>query len=1461
MKYILLIMIFSCPYISMSQRKSPLNQDKVLLASSNEFILDDLGEEELAREETTIVCIIGTGTFTKVTTATYRYFVEDEFAIDNSLVNLVATDKELVIMPSVVGKFSIKENYIKYVTAINGCFNTTSTEIDGEYEVGEFDVTILEMNSQISTETPLLIYQEGSELNLENFYELTDEEGRKKVKYFVKGEEKSEKLDPTTLVSGENDLLIDGQFDNESKQISYNLNIINPELTQEVINICDLEVSALDLREFFTFSNIEGLEYEFSGPGVNGDQILLTSENLEIGNNEVVIKISGFFNGGEKILRLNINNDVQEVFAGIDQQVCVGDILTLTGEQPAGGVWSSEYLIIEDNNQINTSSIQPGTYTVDYNFTDRNCSNSATKTIIVNPKPTIEAGEDLNWCGSGQVTLQGFSPTGGKWSSNSNQIIINENLAIIGEVDFEGNLSKDFILTYQYSNELGCENTDTRVLKLYDDPVIPELTYTNICGTGQTTITIENFNSAFRYDWYENNQKLVGVNGSNYTTGILQENKQFQVIAFNPLLPECQSMGKIDVQLTPPPSLPYSDDQVICEAQIVVLSANHPSAVTHFNWYDMNGNLLNEESGLGDTYETKTVITQDASYFVSAVINGCESEKKEVKIYKNNLPENPLVVANEVCGAGEVKIQVISDNGDDFRWYTTDSGGDIIYTGKEYNIYLTQTTDFYVAAVNNRDITGLGSFSCESERVKVTAKILEIPSAPKGIEYSTCGLEYVELEAIGGLGDNYYWYNINGTKVAEGNVFKLGQVSKNETYYYSTYSIDGCESDKSEIKITYNEPPSLPSVKDLEKCGEGEIEISPVGKENAVFRFYTESDRDNYIYEGVSYSPFISGYTRFFISQVIDGCEGLQQSIEITFNSLPSPPIVENYSYCGISTISLLANGGQTGSTYNWYESLEAEIPFYSGSKLTENDVSTSRNYFVSTVSSQGCESERVKVIVNINEVPEAPETIEGYICSGSGKTTLTVVSNPNYTYEWYASSMQLLFVGTIYQTPLLNNTTTYQVKAISPEGCESEFATVSAVVIDDEPIDIGGNISLCKWGANYNLNQDVNLKGGVFSGAGVFNDSLFTPDVLDEGSYEIQYTYYKGDCKAYGSRLITINEGIGEHNIDLGNEVIIICENGFPVDLNEYSPYENGTWTGEGIINNILDPTQLNTGTYSLSYSVEINGCIYEDQKQIEISTSNAETPRISKSNIEACQGELIEVYATVNGNNTTYHWYNEDTKELLGDGLELEFIAKQNFILSCRGVDYKGCESAPILSIVEIYDFPDSIISSKSQVNTGEYVEFDLFDPNEESNRYNWSFGDGQESSLKSPAIFYYTEGKYEVSLIISNSSNDCIDTLSKSIIVGASTIADTIITSLINSPQNNQAIVSPNPFKNELRVETEEKNIDIKIYDLLGRQHLKSYFFRREGNVIFINTSTLSTGVYIIRVNSWNLKMMKL
>ena len=136
-------------------------------------------------------------------------------------------------------------------------------------------------------------------------------------------------------------------------------------------------------------------------------------------------------------------NPLPNINAGNDENICIGDNITLTATGGTIYSWST-------GNNTQSITVSPTTqtqYTV--TGTDINgCINSDDVVVNVNPLPNADAGQNQEVCDGESVTLTASGGTNYQWSTNENTMSINVNPA------------NTTLYTVTVTDANGCKNTD-----------------------------------------------------------------------------------------------------------------------------------------------------------------------------------------------------------------------------------------------------------------------------------------------------------------------------------------------------------------------------------------------------------------------------------------------------------------------------------------------------------------------------------------------------------------------------------------------------------------------------------------------------------------------------------------------------------------------------------------------------------------------------------------------------------------------------------------------------------------------------------------------------------------------------------------------------------------------------------------------------------------------------------------
>lgn len=166
----------------------------------------------------------------------------------------------------------------------------------------------------------------------------------------------------------------------------------------------------------------------------------------------------------------------------------------------------------------------------------------------------------------------------------------------------------------------------------------------------------------------------------------------------------------------------------------------------------------------------------------------CESDLEEVVVTVNPTPEIEIETVEPIC-QGESTTITISSDGDEVNWFDEEAAENPIHTGLTFTTpELEETTSYWVRA-------NIGS--CESILEEVVIEVNPTPEAPIAEEeqFFETGdsLEDLEVEATGDL----TWYeDEDGTIVLPEDTELV-----DETNYYVSQTIDGCESELVPITV------------------------------------------------------------------------------------------------------------------------------------------------------------------------------------------------------------------------------------------------------------------------------------------------------------------------------------------------------------------------------------------------------------------------------------------------------------------------------------------------------------------------------------------------------------------------------------------------------------------------------------------------------------------------------------
>ncbi len=420
------------------------------------------------------------------------------------------------------------------------------------------------------------------------------------------------------------------------------------------------------------------------------------------------------------------------VSGGIDQTVCAGTSITLTGSGASTYSWN--------NGVTNGASFVPGSsqnYTV--TGTDGNgCSNTDLVAVTVNLLPNVSAGADVAVCDGNTVTLSGSGATSYSWDQGVNNGVAftptSSNSYTVTGTDANGCVNTDQVnvtvntnptvtiggnIQYcqgqqavldagaGYSNYNWSTGGSSQTINatIADNPISISVTDANGCnGTDQITITeVTSITSSSSIDICQGQSALI--HGNNETTSGMYAQTYPSVLG-------CDSTSQVTLTVYNLPNIEGGNNVNVCAGDSIVLSASGGQNYTWDNGVSNNVYFTPTSSG------TYMVTGQDA--------NGCVNTDSVV-VTVNPLPTVTLTAFDDDTLCVESGM-ILLPNG-------SPSGGSYSGTGVNGN-----QMDPSIAGAGSHDVTYTYTDGNNCSEEDVATIVFEICAGVEGMIFQDASI-------------------------------------------------------------------------------------------------------------------------------------------------------------------------------------------------------------------------------------------------------------------------------------------------------------------------------------------------------------------------------------------------------------------------------------------------------------------------------------------------------------------------------------------------------------------------------------------------------------------------------------------------------------------------------------------------------------------------------------------------
>jgi hypothetical protein len=830
-------------------------------------------------------------------------------------------------------------------------------------------------------------------------------------------------------------------------------------------------------------------------------------------------------------------NTAGTIDAGVNLEACVNTgNLSLTDGSPSGGTWSGTAV----TGTYFDTSVGAGTYTVTYTAVSNGCSGSDTRTVTINPRPTVEAGINLTSCtNSADFTLSGNSPSGGTWSGTG----INGNFFSPSTAG-----AGTHTLTYTYTNSNGCTSSDTRTVTVGSPtPVSIGSDKTFCSNSGAYNLNADLPVGYTGGTWSGSGVSGVNFNPSNVTPGTY-------VITYTYTNANgCVSTQTKQFTVVTGPSVDAGSVMEVCINEgLINLVGESPTGGT-WSGFGVTGNQFNPSTtGTGAftitySYTTSTCTVTDTRQIVVNDISAIDAG--------NNL---------SVCSnAADFLLTGASTNGG--VWNGTGVAGGF-FSPSSAGVGTHTITYSYT---NNK-----GCISSDTRSITVNSA----PTVNAGADITVCSNASIysliaDVNVTGGS------FTGPGVQILNFNPAVAG-VGVHQINYTYTNPSTGCSATDFRY-ITVIAPQSVSIGANQSVC----VDATPFALTGASVAGGSYSG--NGVSAGVL-SPAVAGVGTHTITYTVvdgNGCNATGTKT-ISVIALPTVEAGPDIFVCsGSPLVSLSGTGQPIGGTFSGTHVSGGNFNVGSSGPGTFQVTYTYTN-------ANGCTNTDTKnIIVDAGATVNAGPDFS--VCVGDPLVDLASRVSPGG-----GSFVGTGINGTNFNTSVGPGSYTITYSLTNSYGCsgtDSFVITVNALPV----VNAGSAKTLCFNEPSYDLSLTAIPAGGAFSGPGV-TGNFFNPSSAGVGVHTVYYTYTNASgCTTTASRTLTVTD---LPTVNAGSN-LFLCVNGNLQDLNVGATPVNGSWTGPGVVNGIFNPALAGVGVHVTRYTItQSNGCSNYDEKVITV-------------------------------------------------------------------------------------------------------------------------------------------------------------------------------------------------------------------------------------------------------------------
>ncbi|MDE3143897.1 MAG: Ig-like domain-containing protein, partial [Bacteroidota bacterium] len=310
--------------------------------------------------------------------------------------------------------------------------------------------------------------------------------------------------------------------------------------------------------------------------------------------------------------------------------LCIGSSATYSSTGDAGGTWSSSNTAIATVNAATglVTAISAGTATITYTVSSGcNVPVAASAIVTVNAVVLNNISGDSTVC-IGQTLQLTNSTAGGIWTSSNNSIATINNNGLVSGIS-----SGNIIITYSFTNALGCSASITKNIYVNQLPVVtPIMGNSSVCSNAELGLS----DSTIGGKWSSSNSSIATIDSTGsvhiISSGIFTANYSV-TNRFG-----CSASVSKNIIIIAAQNLSINPkNDTICTGHTINLTLNSSLPVTKFTWTSST-----IEGGIsGNTNDSIPIIT---NAITDKLVN---NEPEEISVVKYTI----TAISNNNCSS------------------------------------------------------------------------------------------------------------------------------------------------------------------------------------------------------------------------------------------------------------------------------------------------------------------------------------------------------------------------------------------------------------------------------------------------------------------------------------------------------------------------------------------------------------------------------------------------------------------------------------------------------------------------------------------------------------------------------------------------------------------------------------------------------------------------------------------